>query len=177
MNHHDVRPAYFPLDEDSPVHHDDAYSLSKWVDEQTARMAHSRWGTDVLAIRFPLVRDVESLRKHAREVSEDAEMARLGREGWAYLDIRDAVTVIEAGLDRPFTGAQVVLATAADVLMDTPTAELLRRWAPEVPCRRTFSDREGLVALDRVRELLGWSPQHSVHATSGTHDEQMEMTA
>ncbi|SDD86140.1 NAD-dependent epimerase/dehydratase family protein [Auraticoccus monumenti] len=177
MNSHDVRPAYFPLDEDSPVQHDDAYSLSKWVDEQTARMAHSRWGTDVLAIRFPLVRDSEALREYAGRAHEDAELARLGREGWAYLDIRDAVTVIEAGLERPLTGAHVVLATAADVLLDTPTAELLRRWAPDVPCRKEFGGREGLVALDRARELLGWSPRHSVHAAADARHDAMEMTA
>lgn len=177
MNSHEVRPAYFPLDEDSPVQHDDAYSLSKWVDEQTARMAHSRWGIDVLAIRFPFVRDDESLRSFAREVTDDAELVRLGREGWAYLDMRDAVTVIEAGLTQPFTGAHVVLATADDVLLDTPTAELLRRWAPDVPCRREFHGHDGLVALDRVRELVGWAPRHSVHTSTDTHRLQMESTA
>ncbi len=164
MNHHEVTPAYFPLDEESPVAHDDAYSLSKWVDEQTGRMVHSRWGTDVVAIRFPLVRDHATLCRRAAEPPGEEELGRLGREGWAYLDLRDAVAVIEAGLTVPFTGAHVVLAAADDVLFDVPTAELLRRHAPTVPCRRDFPGHKGLIDLQRAHDLLGWQPQHSVHA-------------
>ncbi|WP_232821835.1 NAD-dependent epimerase/dehydratase family protein [Desertihabitans aurantiacus] len=170
MNSHPVQPAYYPLDEESPVAHDDAYSLSKWVDEQTARMAHSRWGVDVLAVRFPLVRDAASLRRWSRQMVDDPDLGRLGREGWAYLDLRDAVALIEAGLTRPLTGAHVVLATAADILPDRPTEELLDRWAPDVPRRRPFPGRQGLVDCDRARQLLGWEPRHSVHTPAGADD-------
>lgn len=178
MNSRPVQPAYYPLDEQSPVDHDDAYSLSKWVDEQTARMAHSRWGVDVLAVRFPLVRDGDALRRWSQRVVDDPDLGRLVREGWAYLDLRDACTVVEAGLSRPLSGAHVVLATAADILPDRPTEELLDRFAPGVPRRRAFPGRSGLVDLDRVRELLGWEPRHSVHTPApAPSDDAVAVTA
>lgn len=43
-NSHPVLPAYFPFDEQLPADIDDAYALSKIVDEQTARMAYARAG-------------------------------------------------------------------------------------------------------------------------------------
>jgi nucleoside-diphosphate-sugar epimerase len=177
MNHHDVQPAYYPLDEQSPVEHDDAYSLSKWVDEQTARMAHSRWGVDVLAVRFPLVRDGDALRRWSAQVVDDPDLGRLAREGWAYLDLRDACTLLEAGLTQPLSGAHVVLATAADILPDRPTEELLDRFARDVPRRRAFPGRTGLVSLERVRQLLGWQPAHSVHSRVRAGADAVAVTA
>lgn len=163
MNRHPVQPAYFPLDERLPVDHDDWYSLSKFVDEHTARMAHRRWGIDVIAIRFPLVRPADALRTASVALPSRGDFARLAREGWAYLDLRDAVGVIAAALTADVTGAEVILAAAADILPDLPTEDLLDRYAPGVPRRRAFPGRSGLVDLTRARQLIGWAPRHSIH--------------
>ena len=40
INHHDVHPAYFPIDAAIPADLDDRYSLSKFSDEATAKMAY-----------------------------------------------------------------------------------------------------------------------------------------
>ena len=53
FNPHDVRPAYFPLDEKIPADVADWYSLSKQNDENTARMAWRRWGIDVVVVPVP----------------------------------------------------------------------------------------------------------------------------
>ena len=166
MNTHDVEPDYFPLDEDAPAAHDDWYSLSKWVDELSASMAHSRWGIDVVALRFPLVRGEAALLEAGAAVLHSPDLARQGREGWAYLDLRDAVSVIEAALTHPLTGSHVVLAAADDILPDALTEDLLDLHAPDVPRRQAFPGRSGLVDTRRARELLGWAPQHSVHDQS-----------
>lgn len=162
MNHHEVMPAYFPLDEGSPADVDDWYSLSKQADEATAQMVHRHWGTDVLALRFPLVDTPEVLRAKADRL--EADPAAGAREGWSYLDLRDAAAAVLAGLVAPWSGAHVLMLSAADTLVARPTAELLREHAPGVPVRGDVPGRCPLVDARRARELLGFRPRHSVHA-------------
>lgn len=170
MNHHDVWPAYFPLDEELPVALDDWYSLSKLTDENTARMAHSRWGLDVVAFRLPHVRSLaESITASADMTARIEERARLAREGWSYVVLDDVVRAFLAAIDAPLPGAHVMMLSADDVLPDIPTLDLLARFAPDVPRRAEFPGRTALVDTTRARELLGWSPALSVHR-SGTVD-------
>lgn len=161
MNSHGVDPAYFPLDEETPADIDDPYSLSKQVDEATARMMWRRWGIDVVALRFPLVKDAETLRGAAQSVGRDP--ASMAREGWAYLDLRDGVRAIEHALTAPLTGAHVVSLSADDLLIDRPADELLRAYAPAVPLRSPIGARGPLVDTARARALLGFEPQYSIH--------------
>jgi nucleoside-diphosphate-sugar epimerase len=174
MNSHAVEPAYFPLDEDIPADIDDAYSLSKQTDEATARMAWRRWGIDSVALRFPLVKDRETLRRSADSIEQDP--ASMAREGWAYLDIRDGVRAIELGLTAPLTGAHVVGLSAEDLLILRPAAELLRAYAPAVPLRAAVGAHGPLVDTRRARELLGFEPQYSIHRPEPA-DDQLELGA
>jgi nucleoside-diphosphate-sugar epimerase len=161
MNRHPVWPAYYPLDENVDADIADAYSLSKNVDEQTARMAWRRWGTTVIALRFPLVMTRPDLEDFARKVAHDPTL--MAREGWAYLDMRDAVRAIIAGLRAPVTGAHVIGVAAPDILLPGPTADLLASFAPTVPLRRAVSGRNALVDTTRARTVLGFSPRYSIH--------------
>ncbi|MFF0343732.1 NAD-dependent epimerase/dehydratase family protein [Kribbella sp. NPDC004875] len=161
MNVNEVEPAYYPLDEEVEADIADAYSLSKSVDEQSARMAWRRWGTDVIALRFPLVKDrADLLRFAARAESDPKTMAR---EGWAYLDLRDGVRAIIAALESTAPGAHVVGLAADDILIDRKTDELLREYAPDVPLRRPVEGRASLVDTTRAQQLLGFRPRYSIH--------------
>jgi len=161
MNVNDVEPAYYPLDEEVEADIADAYSLSKSVDEQSARMAWRRWGTNVIALRFPLVKSREELFRFRTMVERDP--SGMAREGWAYLDLRDGIRAVVAALESSAAGAHVVGLAADDILVDRPTGELLREYAPNVPLRRPVRGRAGLVDTTRARELLGFVPQYSIH--------------
>jgi nucleoside-diphosphate-sugar epimerase len=161
MNVNPVLPAYYPLDEEVQADIADAYSLSKSVDEQTARMAWRRWGTNVIALRFPLVKTREELLRFAATAERDP--SAMAREGWAYLDLRDGVRAIIAALESHAVGAHVVGLAADDILIDRPTGELLREHAPTVSLRRPVHGRDALVDITRARELLGFTPQYSIH--------------
>jgi nucleoside-diphosphate-sugar epimerase len=161
MNVNDVEPAYYPLDEEVEADIADAYSLSKSVDEQSARMAWRRWGTNVIALRFPLVKSREELFRFRGMVERDP--SGMAREGWAYLDLRDGIRAVIAALESPATGAHVVGLAADDILIDRQTDELLREFAPNVPLRRPVRGRAGLVDTTRARELLGFRPKYSIH--------------
>jgi nucleoside-diphosphate-sugar epimerase len=161
MNHHDVAPAYFPIDEQIPADIDDWYSLSKQSDELTASMVARRWGVDVAALRFPIVESASALLR----ISERAELdpATRMREGWSYLDLRDAAEAVYRSLVAEWTGAVVVGLSAADTLMARPTAELVREYAPGVEVRGQLTGREPLIDTSRARDILGFTPKYSVH--------------
>lgn len=167
MNHHDVLPAYFPLDEDVPADVDDWYSHSKSTDERTAAMASRHWGLETVALRFPLVDTPEGLARTAARLQEDPRGAV--REGWSYLDLRDAARAVLAALTAPLHGSHVVGLSAADTLLTTPTADALARWAPSVPVRGDLPGRAPLVDAGRARRLLGFVPRHSVHDPASVH--------
>ncbi|WP_432989434.1 NAD-dependent epimerase/dehydratase family protein [Dactylosporangium sp. CA-233914] len=159
MNHHDVMPAYYPLDEASPVAHDDAYSLSKWVDEQIGAFACSRWDMTVVALRFPLVRDLPALRRRAEQTrNTPAERARLAREGWAYLEMSDALDAIVRGLTQPLSGMHTLLVAADDTIMKESTEDLLDRYAAGVERRQRFDARQAPIDTSAARRALGWAP-------------------
>jgi nucleoside-diphosphate-sugar epimerase len=168
MNSHRVQPEYFPIDEEIASDIDDAYSLSKQSDEATARMVWRRWGTDVVCLRFPLVKEYETLRGIAAEVAGDP--GRLASEGWAYLDLRDAVRAVECALTAPLRGPHVVGLSAPDLLLDRPAADLLREHAPDVPVRGRLGEHGPLIDTTRARELLGFEALHSIHRPRDSGD-------
>jgi nucleoside-diphosphate-sugar epimerase len=168
MNTHDVMPAYFPLDEGIPTDIADAYSLSKLTDESSARMAHRRWGTTVVSLRFPFVGTRDELLSRKRNM--DVNPGTGAREGWSYLDLRDAARAVLAALDAPVDGAFVVGVSAEDPLIDRPTADLLSVFASGVPLRRRMGPHESLVDISRARTLLGFTPRHSIHRLDHDND-------
>ena len=167
MNRHPLSPAYYPLDEQSPVAHDDAYSLSKWTGEHIANWASSRWGIDVITLRFPLVKPAEVLREMNRQLLRDeSELRRLGREGWSYLVLEDAIEAILLALVAPLNGSHTVLLAAETTRLPFETRELLDRYAPDVERRSSFEGRAGLVDTSAAKALLGWSPHHTLDVPS-----------
>lgn len=159
MNRHDVMPAYYPIDEASPVAHDDAYSLSKWTDEGIGAFACSRWDMTVVALRLPLVRALPALRQRAAQLRDDqAERARLAREGWAYLEMTDALDAIVRGLTQPLSGMHTLLVAADDTILTEATEDLLDRYAAGVERRQRFDGRRAPVDTSAARRALGWRP-------------------
>ncbi|MGR6741176.1 NAD-dependent epimerase/dehydratase family protein [Microbacterium sp. F1-18] len=165
-NPHDTFPPAFPLDVETPPDIADAYSLSKLADEATARYAHRRYGIDVVALRFPLVKWPHVLREVADEVRADP--ARMAREGWAYLTMSDAVRAVERALWADVAGAEVVPLSARDTLLDVPTADLLRRYAPAAEPPAHLSGHDALVDLTAARTVLGFEPRESIHDGTAT---------
>ncbi len=161
MNRRDVLPAYYPLDEELPADLDDWYSLSKASDELTAQMAASAWGMSVVAFRYPRVDTMANLRAALGGIEEDP--SKSVREGWSYLDVRDAARANVAALEAPITGAVVISLAADDTLSRRPSMELLEEFAPGVQVRGEVEGNGSLVDTSRARELLGFTARYSVH--------------
>jgi nucleoside-diphosphate-sugar epimerase len=168
LNRFHPLPAYFPIDEEIPTDPEDAYSLSKIVDEQTARMAATRWAMDIVALRFPFVGAGERLTRRREQVSENP--GSFVSEGWAYLDLRDAARAVLLALTASITGSQVIGLSARDTILDAPTAELLAEYAPGIPLTRAIEGRDTAIDTSRATTLLGFSAEYSIHeATAKAH--------
>lgn len=160
MNPHWVLPAYYPLDEKTPADVADWYSLSKQNDENTAAMAWRRWGIDVVSLRLPHVGSADALQRQSDAYREDP--APGVREGWAYLDTRDAATAIELGLSATLSGAHKFFVAAATTNAPYATEELLTAFAPRVPRLRRFVGREVPIDLAPARTMLGFAGRHEL---------------
>jgi nucleoside-diphosphate-sugar epimerase len=160
FNSHEVRPSYYPMDETMPSDLDDAYALSKYVDEITARMVHRHWDLNVIALRFPFTTEREHLEGQSRRLTDDPGAAVV--EGWSYLDVRDAALAVERSLLCEVPGTHPVFVAADDTLAPYPTEQLLDRFAPGVLRNRRFAGREVPIDLTRARTLLGFRAEHPV---------------
>jgi nucleoside-diphosphate-sugar epimerase len=160
FNPHNVLPAYYPLDEKIPADVADWYSLSKQNDENTAVMACRRWGIDVVSFRFPYVNSGESLQRQSDRLKEDP--VRGVREGWAYLDTRDAASAIERGLTASLTGAHKFFVAARTTNAPYETEALLKAFAPGVPRLRRFIGREVPMDLTAARTVLGFEARYEL---------------
>jgi len=160
QNIHEVTPAYFPIDTDIPTDIADWYSLSKRNDEATARMAWRHWGIDVVTLRFPHVNSADAL----LDVSASLATApRDGiREGWSYLDTRDAARSIELSLTATTTGAHAFFIAANSTVAPYRTEDMLAQFVPNTPRLRRFVEREVPIDLTPARELIGFEAHHEL---------------
>lgn len=165
-NPHEVLPPAFPLREDTPTDVADAYSLSKSVDEQTARYAHRAYGIEVVALRFPLVKWPEVLRQAAAEAGADP--APMAREGWAYLTMADAARAVREALEADTHGVVVAGLSAHDTLLGEDTRALLARFAPDVPVQAPIVGADSLIDTSTAATVLGFRAAESIHDGTAT---------
>jgi nucleoside-diphosphate-sugar epimerase len=156
-----VRPQrfpYLPIDTAMPLQITDAYALSKRTDEETAAMAHRRFGMTVVALRLPFVgRADERLGEVAKAFIDHPE--RGANDVWSYLDARDAARALVASLNPARPGVHTVLVAAEETLAPYPTESLLARYHRGVP-HRPFPGRVVPIDLTPARELLNFTAIH-----------------
>jgi nucleoside-diphosphate-sugar epimerase len=154
----DVPPRYAPVDEDHYPFPTTTYALSK-VTGETAAGHISEWsGIPFVALRLSNVHVDED---YARVPGYWADPHARKWNLWGYVDARDAAAACRLALTAAVPGATSYVIAAADTIMDRPSADLMREVFPEVPLRRAVGEFETLLAIDRAREVLGYSPAHS----------------
>ncbi|MEU0569092.1 NAD(P)-dependent oxidoreductase [Nonomuraea sp. NPDC005983] len=157
----DLHPAYVPVDLDLPSQSEDAYALSKQVDELTAATMARRHGMSVVALRLPYVGGFdERLRDFARRCAADPGLHARGL--WAYLETRDAARACMLALDVPGPGVHPVLVAAPETLVPHPTEELMRRYHPTTELRSPLPGRTVPIDLSTATDLLGFIPLYAL---------------
>jgi nucleoside-diphosphate-sugar epimerase len=152
------QPHYFPLDEEYPVDPMDSYALSKICNERTAHAFALRSGADIYAIR---IGNVIEPHEYARFPAWFADPGFRKKIAWSYIDARDLGQLVLKAIQTDGLGYQVFNAAQDDCSSDLPTAELLRRFYPDVPVKRELGEFETLLSNRKAREMLGFAPVHS----------------
>ena len=151
-------PKYLPLDEEYPVDPMDSYALSKICNEHTAHAFAQRYGIDIYAIRIGNVIEPHEYSKFPAFFADPAGRKRIT---WSYIDARDLGQLVDRAIATDGLGFQIFNAAQDDCSSDLPTAELLRRFYPEVPIKRPLGEFETLLSNAKAREMLGFRPEYS----------------
>ena len=151
-------PKYLPLDEEYPSDPMDSYALSKICNERTSLAFAQRYGIDVYAIRIGNVIEPHEYANFPK-FFEDPEGRK--RITWSYIDARDLGQLCLRAIETDGLGYQVFNAGQDDCSSDLPTAELLRRFYPNVRVTRELGEYEALYSIRKAREMLGFRPEHS----------------
>jgi nucleoside-diphosphate-sugar epimerase len=150
-------PVYFPLDEEYPVDPMDSYATSKVINEVTAKAFHRRTGADIYCLRIGNVLDPVDYQKFA---TWNADPSLRKRITWSYIDGRDLAAACRLGIEKDGLGFQVMNVAADDVSSDLPTAELLKRFYPNVPIKKPLGEFQTILSNDKLKRLLGWKPAY-----------------
>lgn len=158
FNHTPRDPEYFPLDEDYPVDPRDSYALSKICNEKTAQGFAGRTGMDIYAIR---IGNVIEPHEYAGFPGFFAKPDFRKRIAWSYIDARDLGQIVDLGIRKDGLGFQIFNAANNDASSDLPTAELLRRYFPNVPVKGELGEYETLLSNRKTRDVLGFQEAHN----------------
>lgn len=162
-----VQPDYFPIDEAHRVCPQEVYGLSKWLGEEIVQAAVERGDFTALSLRMPWIQSPVTF---ARDIIARRETDDAARDLWAYLDIRDATDAFVQALTVPVAGHERLFLSAADTYSTVATADLTRRYFPDV-LWRVAEERQSiqigeaefgaLIDLRSARDLLNFTPQYS----------------
>ena len=151
-------PEYFPLDEEYPVDPMDSYALSKICNERTARGFALRSGSDIYALRIGNVIEPHEYALFPGWFETPGFRKKIA---WSYIDARDLGEIVHRGIETDGLGYQVFNAANDHTSSDLPTAELLRRYYPDVPVRGELGEFDSLLSNRRAREMLGFVEKHN----------------
>ncbi len=151
-------PAYLPLDEEYLSDPMDSYALSKICNERTAHAFALRSGADIYAFRIGNVIEPHEYEDFPEFFASPETRKPLT---WSYIDTRDLGQMTARAIETDGLGYQVFNAAQDDCSSDLPTAELLRRFYPDVPVKRELGEFETLLANRKARDMLGFRPAHS----------------
>jgi nucleoside-diphosphate-sugar epimerase len=154
----DTPPKYAPVDEDHYPVPTSSYALSKVASETIARHISAWSGKPFVALRFSNIHTPQDYQELPWAWENPA---RRRWNLWGYIDARDAAAACRNALEADVTGSQAFIIAAADTTMPRPSEELMREVYPGVELTREVPGRTTLLAIDRAREVLGWSPRHS----------------
>ncbi|MGE3272553.1 MAG: NAD-dependent epimerase/dehydratase family protein [Chloroflexota bacterium] len=155
-------PQYLPIDEDHPRLPQDAYSLTKLLDEEILAALHRRTGMATVAIRPPLMLYGDPATEGAlvRRRLDNPEL--ISRVMWVYCDVRDLAAGFRLALESESVQQDTFFLTADNALAREPLADLLPRYFPGIEeMAKGLTGTSPAVVSTKAKQRLGYQPQHS----------------
>ncbi|GGN10439.1 nucleoside-diphosphate-sugar epimerase [Terrabacter tumescens] len=153
------KPLYVPVDEEHPTVPEDSYAMSKVANEVTARSFQARTGADIYGLRINNVIEPHEYAEMFPPFLQDPALRR--RNIFAYIDTRDLGQMVQRCLETDGLGYEVFNVANADMSVAATTDEVRERFYDGVEQRRPMGRNETFYSIDKARDLLGYSPQHS----------------
>lgn len=153
------RPLYVPVDEEHPTVPEDAYAMSKVAGEVTARSFQARTGFDIYGLRINNVIEPHEYAELFPPFLQDPALRR--RNLFAYIDTRDLGQMVQRCLEVDGLGYEVFNVANADLSVAATTDEVRSRFYDGVELQQPMGRNETFYSIDKARDLLGYSPQHS----------------
>ena len=150
-------PLYVPMNEDHPQLVQDAYGLSKIVNEETADAFHRRTGIQVVSFRLGNVIDPEGYKEFPSWLEDPDLRAPIL---WSYIDARDAAVAMELAIQAEGLDSIALNLANDETSMDLPSAELMESVYPEVEIREELETYQTLLDNRRAKDVLGWQPRY-----------------
>jgi nucleoside-diphosphate-sugar epimerase len=154
-----MAPLVLPVDETHPRRPQDAYSLSKVVDEETMAALYRRSGLRTIAIRPPRVVWPERFPDLIAKLDDPGFQHRVL---WSYVDVRDLAVAFRLALESESVEHDVFFITADDAFAREPLAEILPRYYPGTEqIAAVLTGTSPAVISTRAKERLGYQPRWS----------------
>ncbi|GMA62497.1 NAD(P)-dependent oxidoreductase [Alicyclobacillus fastidiosus] len=155
---HPFGPQYVPMDEAHPQLPQDAYGLSKIVNELTADMFHRKSGMQIASFRLGNVISPDMYKNFPSFIHDADQRDRIL---WSYIDTRDAATAYRLAVEADGLGCIRLNIAADDTSMDIKSRDLMAAKYPEVTdFREPLNGYESLLSNRMAKEVLGWEPVH-----------------
>jgi nucleoside-diphosphate-sugar epimerase len=154
----DTPPRYAPVDEDHYPVPTTSYALSKVASETIATQIAGWSGLPFVGLRFSNIMGPADYQDFPSYWG-DAQLRKWNL--WGYIDERDVAQSCRLALTADVTGSSSYIIAAADTVMTRPSADLMAEVYPGVKLTRDVPGHSTLLAIDRAREVLGFSPEHS----------------
>ena len=154
------RVPYLPIDEDTPAAPDGIYGAVK-QNLETLAEHYARWhGMAIAALRPQRIVYEGSYEWRFRKFTVDDSAAADAL--WSYIDARDVATACLAWLQSDRIGFEAFNVAADEVCVHTPTRQLLAEYYAHITdLRGELPDHTGLVNCGKLKQMLGWRPQHN----------------
>jgi nucleoside-diphosphate-sugar epimerase len=155
-------PSYLPIDEEHPRLPQDAYSLTKLIDEEILGALHRRTGLQTIAIRPPLMLYGDPAAERATVQGRLDRPELSARVMWVYCDVRDLAQGFRLAVEDETLDNETFFITADDALAREPLATLLSRHFPGLEeLAQGLTGTSPAVVSTKAKRLLGYRPRYS----------------
>src|ERR1700722_4316128 len=160
----DVPPRYAPVDEDHFPVPTTTYALSKVASETVAGEIAKWSGIPFVALRFSNILGPAEYQEDFPAYWDDPSLRKWNL--WGYIDERDVALSCRLSLQAAIGGDQCpgsksFIIAAGDTVMNRPSADLMAEVFPDVPITGDLPGNSTLLSIDRARQVLGFTPEHS----------------
>lgn len=147
---------YLPIDEDHPLDPQNDYALAKQLGEVMGEMFAKHFGLTVVNLRFTAITPPENIK--ANFPWPEAKPPHWAM--YAYADVRDAARCAFLAATKPLPANSHIplYVVAKDTMVNTPSAEIARRFFPTAEVRG-LQGFDSLVSGKRAEQLLGFVPE------------------